>query len=128
MIELLLPCGFDTLKYSRVKATIGICMLADHFVTKKYQQAFWRSYRGSQLILSICRVNRIQLVNTISLCRIIFCSVLFVVLTEMCWTGFDHLTIYHTVRLLVNLWRASTLGHDLKLLIENLSDHRHPWA
>jgi hypothetical protein len=70
----------------------------------------------------------IQLVNTISLCRIIFYSVLFVVLTEMCYTRFDHPVIYHTVRLLVNLWRARTLGHDLELLIENLSDHRHPWA
>jgi hypothetical protein len=37
--------------------------------------------------------------------------------------GFDHLAIYHTIKLLVDLWRASTLGHDLKLLIENLSDH-----
>jgi hypothetical protein len=80
MIELLLLCGFDTLGYSWVKATISICTLADYYVAKKYQQAFW----GSQLILSICRVNKIQLVNTISLCRIIFCYVLFVVLIEMC--------------------------------------------
>jgi hypothetical protein len=29
---------------------------------------------------------------------------------------------------MVKLWRASTLGHDFKLLIENLSDHWHPWA
>jgi hypothetical protein len=128
MIELLLPCGFDTLEYSWVKATIGIYMLADYSVAKKHQQAFWHRCRGSQLILSIFRVNRIQLVNTISLCRIIFCSIMFVVLTEMCYTGFDHPTIYHTVRLLVNLSSASTLGHDLKLLIENLSDHQHPWA
>jgi hypothetical protein len=84
MIELLLPCGFDTLEYSWVKATIGICTLADYSVAKKCKQAFWRHCRGSQLILSICRVNRIQLVNIISLCRIIFCSVLFVVLTKMC--------------------------------------------
>jgi hypothetical protein len=128
MIELQLPSGFDTLEYSWVKATIGIYTLADYSVARKCQQAFWRHCRGSQLILSIYRVNMIQLLNTMSLCRIIFCSVLFVVLTEMCKTRFDHLTIYHTVRLLVNLWRASTLGHDLKLLIENLSDHRHPWA
>jgi hypothetical protein len=40
MIELLLPCGFDTLEYSWVKATIGICMLADYFVAKKCQQAY----------------------------------------------------------------------------------------
>jgi hypothetical protein len=40
MIELLLPCGFDTLEYSWVKATIGICMLVDYSVAKKYQQAF----------------------------------------------------------------------------------------
>jgi hypothetical protein len=42
------------------------------------------SYWGRQLILSICRVNRIQLVNTISLCMNIFSFVLFVVLIEMC--------------------------------------------
>jgi hypothetical protein len=85
MIELLLPCGcgFDTLEYSWVKATVGICMLIDYSVAKKCQQAFWHRYRGSHLILSICRVNMIQLVITISLCRIIFCSILFVVLTEM---------------------------------------------
>jgi hypothetical protein len=34
MIELLLPCGFDTLEYSWVKATIGIYMLVDYFVAK----------------------------------------------------------------------------------------------
>jgi hypothetical protein len=38
MIELLLPCGFDTLKYSWVKATIEIYTLADYFVAKKRQQ------------------------------------------------------------------------------------------
>jgi hypothetical protein len=84
MIELLLPCGFDTLEYSWVKGIIGICMLVDYSVAKRHQQAFWRRCWGSQLILFICRVNMIQLVNTISLCRVIFCFVLFVVLTEMC--------------------------------------------
>jgi hypothetical protein len=84
MIELLLSYGFDTLEYSSEKATIDICMLADYSVAKKHQQAFWRRCRGSQLILSTCRVNRIQQVNTISLYRIIFYSILFVVLTEMC--------------------------------------------
>jgi hypothetical protein len=84
MIELLLSCGFDTLEYSWVKAKIGICTLADYSVAKKCQQAFWSHCRGGQLILSIYRVNMIQLVNTITLCRIVFCSVLFVVLTEMC--------------------------------------------
>jgi hypothetical protein len=84
MIELLLPYGFETLECSWVKATNGIYTLADYSMAKKRQQAFWRHCRGSQLILSIYRVNRIQLVNTISLCRIIFCSILFVVLTEMC--------------------------------------------
>jgi hypothetical protein len=83
MIDLLLPCGFDTLEYFWAKDTISICMLADYSVTKKRQQAFWHCCWGSQLILSICRVNMIQLVNTISLCMIIFCSFLFVVLTEM---------------------------------------------
>jgi hypothetical protein len=38
MIELLLPCGFDTLEYSWVKATIDICMLVDYSVAKKHQQ------------------------------------------------------------------------------------------
>jgi hypothetical protein len=38
MIELLLPFGFDTLEYSWVKATIGICTLADYSVAKKCQQ------------------------------------------------------------------------------------------
>jgi hypothetical protein len=84
MIELLLPYGFDTLEYSWVKATIGIYTPGDYSVAKKCQQAFWCCCWGNQLILSICRVNRIQLVNTISLCRIIFCSILFVVLKEMC--------------------------------------------
>jgi hypothetical protein len=84
MIELLLPCRFDILEYSWVKAAIGIYTLADYSVAKKRQQAFWRRCRGSQLILFICRVNKIQLVDTISLYRIIFCSALFVVLTEMC--------------------------------------------
>jgi hypothetical protein len=64
---------------------------------------FWQRCRGSQLILSIYRVNMIQLVSTISLCRIIICSILFVVLIEMCETRFDHPSIYHTIRLLVNL-------------------------
>jgi hypothetical protein len=74
MIELLIPYRFDTLEYSWVKVTIAIYTLADYSVAKKYQQAFWRHCRGSQLILFVHRVNRIQLVNTISLCRIIFYS------------------------------------------------------
>jgi hypothetical protein len=37
MIELLLPSRFDTLDYSWVKATIGICMVADYSVAKKCQ-------------------------------------------------------------------------------------------
>jgi hypothetical protein len=37
MIELLIPCGFDTLEDSWVKATIGICMLVDYSVAKKCQ-------------------------------------------------------------------------------------------
>jgi hypothetical protein len=32
MKELVLLCGFDTLEYSWVKVTIGICMLVDYFV------------------------------------------------------------------------------------------------
>jgi hypothetical protein len=38
MIELLLPCGFNTLEYSWVKATISICMLANYSMAKKCQQ------------------------------------------------------------------------------------------
>jgi hypothetical protein len=41
MIELLLPCGFDTLEYSWVKGTIGICTLADYSMAKKHQHAPW---------------------------------------------------------------------------------------
>jgi hypothetical protein len=37
MIELLLPYGFDILKYSYVKATIGICIPADYSMAKKQQ-------------------------------------------------------------------------------------------
>jgi hypothetical protein len=84
MIELVLSCGFDTLEYTWVKAIIGICTLADYSMAKKCQQAFWCHCRRSQLILSICRINMIQLVNTISPCRIIFWSILFMVLREMC--------------------------------------------
>jgi hypothetical protein len=39
MIELLLLCGFDTLEYSWVKATIVICTLANYSVAKKCQQS-----------------------------------------------------------------------------------------
>jgi hypothetical protein len=38
MIELLLPCGIDTLEYFLVKATISICTPADYSVAKKHQQ------------------------------------------------------------------------------------------
>jgi hypothetical protein len=37
MIELLLPCGFDTLEYSWVKATIDLYTLADYSMVKKHQ-------------------------------------------------------------------------------------------
>jgi hypothetical protein len=37
MIELLLPYGYNILEYSLVKATIGICTLADCPMAKKYQ-------------------------------------------------------------------------------------------
>jgi hypothetical protein len=59
MVELLLPCGFDALEYSWVKPTIGICTLANYSVAKKCQQAFRHHCQGSQLILSIHRVNMI---------------------------------------------------------------------
>jgi hypothetical protein len=49
-VELLLPCGFNTLKYSRVKDTIGICMLADYFMAKKCQRHvnMWASDKSPQ--------------------------------------------------------------------------------
>jgi hypothetical protein len=37
MIELLLPCEFDTLEYTWVKARIGIYTHADYYVAKKRQ-------------------------------------------------------------------------------------------
>jgi hypothetical protein len=37
MIELLFPCGFDTLEYSWVKSTIGICTIVDYSVAQKCQ-------------------------------------------------------------------------------------------
>jgi hypothetical protein len=40
MIEILLPCGFDTLEYSWVKVKIGFYMPANYSVAKKHQQAF----------------------------------------------------------------------------------------
>jgi hypothetical protein len=38
MIELLLPCGFDTLEYSWVKAIIDIYTPVDYSMAKKCQQ------------------------------------------------------------------------------------------
>jgi hypothetical protein len=46
MIELLLPCGFDTLEYPSVKVIIDICMLADYSVAKKYQHKLGPSEDG----------------------------------------------------------------------------------
>jgi hypothetical protein len=40
MLGLWLPYGFDSLEYSWLKVTIGICTLADYFVGKKRQQPF----------------------------------------------------------------------------------------
>jgi hypothetical protein len=38
MIELLIPYEFDTLEYSWVNATIGICTPVDYFVANKLLQ------------------------------------------------------------------------------------------
>jgi hypothetical protein len=38
MVELLLRYGFDTLKYSYMKATIDIYTLVNYSVAKEYQQ------------------------------------------------------------------------------------------
>jgi hypothetical protein len=40
IIELLFLYGFDTLEYSWMKATVGICTLVDYSVAKKCQQIF----------------------------------------------------------------------------------------
>jgi hypothetical protein len=37
MIELLLPCVFDTLEYLWVNALIGICTLVDYSMAKKHK-------------------------------------------------------------------------------------------
>jgi hypothetical protein len=47
---LVLPCGFDTLKYSWVKATVGICTLTDYSVARKRQH---RRGVGSGLSLGL---------------------------------------------------------------------------
>jgi hypothetical protein len=39
MIALLIPYGLDTLEYSWVTATIGICTLVDYSVAKKHQHS-----------------------------------------------------------------------------------------
>ena len=95
-IELLLPCGFDTLEYSWVKATIGICMLADYSMAKKHQQAFWRRCRGSQLSLSVYRLSKIALVNIINLTELSFALCLLMVFTGKCMTGFNLPANYHS--------------------------------
>jgi hypothetical protein len=61
MIELLLPCGFDTLEYSWVKATIGICMLVDHSVAKKCQQRVRSSSMNILLLFYLIRERRMTL-------------------------------------------------------------------
>jgi hypothetical protein len=43
MIELQLPRGFDTLEYSRVKAIVGICTLADYSEAMKEQHLVERN-------------------------------------------------------------------------------------
>jgi hypothetical protein len=48
MIELLLPCGFDTLEYSWVKTTIVICTPADYSVAKKLQHTSAPRTLGNQ--------------------------------------------------------------------------------
>jgi hypothetical protein len=53
MIELLLPCGFDTLEYSWVKATIGICTLADYSMAKKHQQERYHDFMTDLPIVGI---------------------------------------------------------------------------
>jgi hypothetical protein len=50
MIELLLPCGFNTLESSYVKATIDICMLVDYFLAKKCLQPHRRDPASSSFI------------------------------------------------------------------------------
>jgi hypothetical protein len=60
MTQLLHPCGFDTLEYSWVKATIGICILVDYSVAKKYQQ--WHHLRCYMVVgaKTCCFVMRLE--------------------------------------------------------------------
>jgi hypothetical protein len=64
MIELLLPCGFDTLQYSWVKATINICTITNYSVAKK-RQPFpfrrWSRFLISQLTPLLSRIEFQQL-------------------------------------------------------------------
>jgi hypothetical protein len=54
MIKLRLPCGFNTLEYSWVKVTIGICTLADYSVAKKLQHRAQVLAPGRWEILPAC--------------------------------------------------------------------------
>jgi hypothetical protein len=61
MIELLLPCGFDTLEYSWVKAIIGICTLAYYSMAKKHQ------HRPRKLLISKTFYGPFQLNTSLTL-------------------------------------------------------------
>jgi hypothetical protein len=65
MIELLLPCGFDTLEYSWMKVTIGICTLVDYSVAKKRQHRLSRLNR-TIWYRSLCTLDQTQSLRRLS--------------------------------------------------------------
>jgi hypothetical protein len=61
MIEILLSCGFDTLEYSWVEATISICTLADYSMAKKRQWPSW--HRAALLSYNPAQTRGCKIVN-----------------------------------------------------------------
>jgi hypothetical protein len=55
MIELLHLCGFDTLEYSWVKATIGICTLVEYSMAKKRQQIAYSKMGSYHVVITPCQ-------------------------------------------------------------------------
>jgi hypothetical protein len=84
MIELLLPYGFDTLEHSWVKATIGICTLADYSVAKKHQQYLLR------VICSCDFVQRYHLRKNLPPSRGLDSEICACKLTKKCHLAFMH--------------------------------------
>jgi hypothetical protein len=79
MIELLLPCGFDTLEHSWVKATIGICTLADYSVAMKHQHVYARSLPpevyGGEVKFGIGKLGAICVHPCPNMLAIVYCGI-----------------------------------------------------